>query len=154
MIHKTCWINYGHLADLEKTLPTTDLNKKTFIWKYLLTTLIFFLSFQYVPVFCLPIGLCGLRVLRPTRTRYKIHILSIKARATLQRYSQPLKSAHSYRLWFSVEPRGPAWCQTASLPCLWRMYPDSKVHGANMGHTWVLSALDEPHVAQWTLLSG
>ena len=24
-------------------------------------------------------------------------------------------------------------------------YPDSKVHGANMGPTWVLSALDGPH---------
>ena len=31
MMHKTCSINYGHLADLQKTLPTTDLNKiKTF----------------------------------------------------------------------------------------------------------------------------
>ena len=25
-------------------------------------------------------------------------------------------------------------------------YPDSKVHGANMGPTWVLSAPDGPHV--------
>ena len=25
-------------------------------------------------------------------------------------------------------------------------YPDSKVHGANMGPTWVLSASDGPHV--------
>ena len=32
MMHKTCSINHGHLADLQKTLPTTDLNKKTFIW--------------------------------------------------------------------------------------------------------------------------
>ena len=35
MMHKTCSINYGHLADLQKTLPTTDLNKKKkkkFIW--------------------------------------------------------------------------------------------------------------------------
>ena len=28
MMHKTCSINYGHLADLQKTLPTTDLNQK------------------------------------------------------------------------------------------------------------------------------
>ena len=28
MMHKTCSINYGHLADLQKTLPTNDLNKK------------------------------------------------------------------------------------------------------------------------------
>ena len=27
-MHKTCSINYGHLADLQKTLPTIDLNKK------------------------------------------------------------------------------------------------------------------------------
>ena len=26
-----------------------------------------------------------------------------------------------------------------------KLYPDSKVHGANMGPTWVLSASDEPH---------
>ena len=24
--------------------------------------------------------------------------------------------------------------------------PDSKIHGANMGHMWVLVALDGPHV--------
>ena len=32
--------------------------------------------------------------------------------------------------------------------------PDSKVHGSNMGPTWVLSAPDVPHVGPWTLLSG
>ena len=43
MMHKTCSINYGHLADLQKTLPTTDLNKKkTFhLIKYLLATFFF-----------------------------------------------------------------------------------------------------------------
>ena len=30
-------------------------------------------------------------------------------------------------------------------------YPDSKVHGANMGSTWVLSALDGPHVGLMNL---
>ena len=29
---------------------------------------------------------------------------------------------------------------------LWLHIPDSNVHGANMGSTWVLSAPDEPHV--------
>ena len=58
MMHKTCSINHGHLADLQKTLPTTDLNnnnkKKTFhLIKYLLATFIFFLSFQSVLVFIL-----------------------------------------------------------------------------------------------------
>ena len=33
-------------------------------------------------------------------------------------------------------------------------FPDSKVHGANMGPTWALSAPDGPMLAQWTLLSG
>ena len=32
--------------------------------------------------------------------------------------------------------------------------PDSKVHGANKGPTWVLSAPDGPMLAPWTLLSG
>ena len=31
------------------------------------------------------------------------------------------------------------------------IYPDSKVHGANMGHTWVLSAPDGPHVGPMNL---
>ena len=30
-------------------------------------------------------------------------------------------------------------------------YPDSKVHGANMGLTWVLSAPDGPHVGPMNL---
>ena len=33
-------------------------------------------------------------------------------------------------------------------------FPDSKVHGANMGPIWVLSAPDGPHVGPWTLPSG
>ena len=33
-------------------------------------------------------------------------------------------------------------------------YPDSKVHGAIMGPTWVLSAPDGPMLATWILLSG
>ena len=31
------------------------------------------------------------------------------------------------------------------------VYPDSKVHGANMGPTWVLSAPSEPHVGPMNL---
>ena len=33
-------------------------------------------------------------------------------------------------------------------------YPDSKVHGANMGPTWVLSAPDGPILSPCSLLSG
>ena len=32
--------------------------------------------------------------------------------------------------------------------------PDSKVHGANMGSTWVLSAPDGPHVGPMNLAIG
>ena len=32
--------------------------------------------------------------------------------------------------------------------------PDSKVHGANMGPTWVLSAPDGPHVGPMNLAIG
>ena len=52
MMHKTCPINYGHLADLQKALPTIDLNKKNFhLIKYLLATFVFVLSFQSVLVY-------------------------------------------------------------------------------------------------------
>ena len=34
---------------------------------------------------------------------------------------------------------------------LWQQYPDSKVHWANMGPTWVLSAPDGPHVGPMNL---
>ena len=34
---------------------------------------------------------------------------------------------------------------------LWQMYPDSKVHGANMGPTWGLSAPDGPNVGPMNL---
>ena len=32
-----------------------------------------------------------------------------------------------------------------------KIYPDSKIHGANMGPTWVLSAPDGPHVGPMNL---
>ena len=34
------------------------------------------------------------------------------------------------------------------------VFPDSKVHGNNMGPTWVLLAKDGPMLVPWTLLSG
>ena len=34
---------------------------------------------------------------------------------------------------------------------LWSVIPNTKVHGANMGLTWVLSAPDEPHVGPMNL---
>ena len=50
-MHKICSINYEHLADLQKTLPTTDLNKKKLSFdKISLHDFYFFLSFQSVLV--------------------------------------------------------------------------------------------------------
>ena len=42
----------------------------------------------------------------------------------------------------SVSASMEGWC----LSFAWGIFPDNKVHGANMGPTWVLSAPDEPHV--------
>ena len=54
MMHKTCSINYGHLADLQKKhfllLILTKKTKHFHLIKYLLATFIFFLSFQSVLV--------------------------------------------------------------------------------------------------------
>ena len=41
-------------------------------------------------------------------------------------------------------------CRVRLLIAL-KLYPDSKVHGANMGPTWVLSAPDGPHVGPMNL---
>ena len=38
------------------------------------------------------------------------------------------------------------WCIIAQSGPLTCHSPDSKVHGANMGPTWVLSAPDGPHI--------
>ena len=35
--------------------------------------------------------------------------------------------------------------KAATVIMLWDIFPDSKVHGANVGPTWVLSAPDGPH---------
>ena len=42
---------------------------------------------------------------------------------------------------------------SSSVVCRKEINPDSKVHGANMGPTWVLSAPDWPMLAPWTFLS-
>ena len=47
MMHKTCSINYGHLADLQKTLPTTDLNKKKLSFDTMSPRDFYFFSFLF-----------------------------------------------------------------------------------------------------------
>ena len=37
------------------------------------------------------------------------------------------------------------WLQYIESTLCWHIYPDNKVHGANMGPTWVLLAPDGPH---------
>ena len=55
---------------------------------------------------------------------------------------------HSLRLFINAEGiTCLSKCQRSKL----RTYPDSKVHGANMGPTWVLSAPDGPHVGPMNL---
>ena len=41
-----------------------------------------------------------------------------------------------------------------SIKMISRYSPDSKVHGVNMGHTWVLSAPDGPNVGPMNLALG
>ena len=43
-----------------------------------------------------------------------------------------------------------AWNTYMSLICI-IIYPDSKIHAANMGPTWVLSSPGEPHVGPMNL---
>ena len=47
-----------------------------------------------------------------------------------------------------TEIRTLLWCKLCGH---WQHHPDSKVHGANMGPTWTLSAPDEPHVGPMNL---
>ena len=69
------------------------------------------------------------------------------------------KSCKSYYTYTFNAPFGnfPTLCYVAKMLLLYmiiicrnrfseKTYPDSKVHGTNMGPTWVLSAPDRPHV--------
>ena len=51
MKHKTCSINDGHLADLQKTLPTTDLNKTKLSFDFISSRLFFFPFFSICTCF-------------------------------------------------------------------------------------------------------
>ena len=55
--------------------------------------------------------------------------------------------------WFwSLPWRNTPWIQHWDIRKLMSIYiPDSKVHGANMGPTWVLSAPDGPHIVPMDL---
>ena len=57
--------------------------------------------------------------------------------------TRPLSNHYCTRVWISLM----FWCDQ-------RDYPVSKVHGANMGPIWVLSAPDGPMLAPRTLLLG
>ena len=54
----------------------------------------------------------------------------------------------------SNKPAGHILCQTGDISshyAIKEVFPDSKVHGTNMGLTWVLSAPDGPHVGPMNL---
>ena len=44
--------------------------------------------------------------------------------------------------------------ELCNIKHVWKTDPDSKVHGVNMGPTWVLSAQDGPHVGPMNLAIG
>ena len=50
-----------------------------------------------------------------------------------------------------VQNRHNIMMETMALYLFQHNYPDRKVHGANMGPTWVLSAPDGPHVIPMNL---
>ena len=58
------------------------------------------------------------------------------------------------RLKWSLSISVQAWSGVAYRSSARLNIQDSKVHEANMGPTWVLSAPDGPKVGPWTLLSG
>ena len=58
----------------------------------------------------------------------------------------------------SAKPADPNWAKDHNISSLFSYshvnltnFPESKVHGANMGPTWVLSAPDGPHVGPMNL---
>ena len=62
--------------------------------------------------------------------------------------SQAMEGYHGYFTFVLVIPN-----QMASV-CMWytvHSYPDNKIHGANMGPTWVLSAPGGSHVGPTNL---
>ena len=72
----------------------------------------------------------------------KMHLKMLSACAII--FFQP-RSVTYTQVWVGL------WCirvykyNTVNLAASWNMFPDSKVHGANMGPTWVLAAPGGPH---------
>ena len=96
MMHKICLFNYGQLADLQKTLLTTDLNKKIFhLIKYSLTTFIFFPFFS--------ICTCIMLKFR-RRVDHALHLIS------MFHYHCPVRMV----LWANI-----LFCGTINRQCLW-----------------------------------
>ena len=67
MMHKTCPINYGHLADLQKALPTIDLNKKKLSFDKISPR-----DFYFCPFFSICTCLCSHRPLLNYRYLHKV----------------------------------------------------------------------------------
>ena len=74
--------------------------------------------------------------------RYDIHNTQSHRNNLLKTFVPQFRQLYVKSHWHTHEVN-PAQC-----------IPDSKVHGANMGPTWVPSAPDGPHIGPWTFISG
>ena len=123
-------------------------------------------------------GLRGylLKIITPKEDRVLLRIMRWKSFLSVSRIRVDLirrtgrpvfaRTVRGHLVAAGYRSRRPDWCprRTPDHPCHHRMLsdrlpklepsPDTKVHGANMGPTWVLSAPDGPMLAPWTLLSG
>ena len=63
---------------------------------------------------------------------------SLKIETVYENFQNPNSVHESFNLTLDMKSR-------------WETFPDSKVHGANMGPTWVLLATDGPHVGPMNL---
>ena len=72
-----------------------------------------------------------------------VYLITNNADSTVKIMQNIIYSYNLSYLYFS-------YCNIPATIKLW-MYPDSKVHGANMGPTWVLSAPNGPHVGLMNL---
>ena len=100
MMHKTCWINYGHLADLQKILPTTDLNKKKLSFDKISPRDFYFFPFFSICTCTWCTESYGLLMYTgPTRFYSNdIHIVKIKSNIRLRCLPWYLEMAKLYQL--------------------------------------------------------
>ena len=72
---------------------------------------------------------------------YNIHAVQFCSASLWFKGSSP-----NIHMWFVKTYQSAAWLMLDIVERISKLTPNSKVHGANMGTTWVLSAPDGPHV--------